>query len=69
MAEKTQKTGPITFVRQVRQEGSKVTWTSQSETITATIMVLVMSIIISIFLFSGDFIISALVRLITGLGS
>jgi len=69
MAEKTQKTGPITFVRQVQAEGSKVTWTSQGETITATIMVLVMSIIISIFLFTGDFIIQNVVRMITGLGS
>lgn len=69
MAEKTKKTGPITFLRQVQAEGSKVTWTSQGETITATIMVVVMSVIVSIFLFTGDIIISALVRMITGLGS
>ena len=69
MAEKTKKTGPITFLRQVQAEGSKVTWTTQSETIMATIMVLVMSVIVSIFLFTGDIIISALVRMITGLGS
>ena len=69
MAENIKKTGPITFMRQVQAEGSKVTWTSQGETITATIMVLVMSVIVSIFLFAGDVVISALVRMITGLGS
>ncbi|MEL6322735.1 MAG: preprotein translocase subunit SecE [Pseudomonadota bacterium] len=66
MAEKTKRTGPITFVRQVRAEGSKVTWTSRSETVTATIMVLIMSTLVALFLFAGDQIIARLVRLVTG---
>lgn len=69
MADKKKRPGPVTFARQVRAEGSKVTWTSRGETISATIMVLIMSVIISIFLFMGDQIWSFLVRLITGLGS
>lgn len=69
MAEKKKRTGPITFVRQVRAEGAKVTWTSRGETISATIMVLIMSVLIAIFLFAGDQFWSFIVRLITGLGS
>lgn len=66
--DKKQSVGPITFSRQVRAEGSKVTWTSRQETIAATIMVIVMSIIVALFLFFADFVIGGLVRLITGLG-
>lgn len=61
--------GPITFMRQVRAEGNKVTWTSRQETISATIMVIVMSIIVALFLFVADQIIAVLVRAITGLGN
>lgn len=69
MAEKTKRIGPITFARQVQAEGSKVTWTSRGETISATILVLIMSILVAIFLFAGDQFWSFVVRLITGLGS
>ena len=69
MAEKKTRIGPITFARQVQAEGSKVTWTSRGETISATIMVLIMSILVAIFLFFGDQFWSWIVRLITGLGS
>ena len=46
MADKAKKkrVGPITFFRQVRAEGNKVTWTSRQETIQATIFVVIMSI-------------------------
>lgn len=66
--DKNQSVGPITFSRQVRAEGSKVTWTSRQETIAATIMVIVMSIIVALFLFLADQIIGTIVRMITGLG-
>ncbi len=69
MAEKNKRIGPVTFVRQVQAEGSKVTWTSRGETISATIMVVIMSILVAIFLFAGDQFWSFVVRLITGLGS
>lgn len=69
MVEKTKRIGPITFARQVQAEGSKVTWTSRGETISATILVLIMSILIAIFLFFGDMAWGAIVRMITGLGS
>ncbi|MEO1100709.1 MAG: preprotein translocase subunit SecE [Pseudomonadota bacterium] len=66
--EKKQRIGPITFARQVRTEGSKVTWTSRQETIAATIMVVIMSIIVALFLFATDLVIGTVVRWITGLG-
>lgn len=71
MADKDKKKSvdPITFARQVRAEGEKVTWTSTQETIQASIMVIIMSVIIAIFLFGADFFIGIAVRLITGLGS
>ena len=69
MAEKVKKkrVGPITFIRQVRAEGNKVTWTSRQETIQATIFVVVMSILIALFLFAADFVINIFVKMITGL--
>jgi len=71
MADKDNKksVGPITFARQVQAEGRKVTWTSTPETIQATIMVIVMSVIIAMFLFLSDQLIAFGIRLLTGLGS
>ncbi|MEP1143542.1 MAG: preprotein translocase subunit SecE [Henriciella sp.] len=70
MADKDKKktVGPITFARQVEAEGRKVTWTSTPETIQATIMVVIMSIIVALFLFLSDQIIAQVIRWITGLG-
>ena len=65
--DKKQRVGPLTFVRQVRAEGNKVTWTSRQETIAATIMVIIMSIIVALFLFFADQIIGWVVGMITGL--
>jgi len=63
---KKKKVGPLTFFRQVRAEGAKVTWTSRSETVAATIMVLVMTVIVSIFLLTVDQLVGWGVRLISG---
>jgi preprotein translocase subunit SecE len=71
MADKDKKKSvdPVTFTRQVEAEGRKVTWTSPSETIQATIMVVIMSIIVALFLFFADQVIAIAIRLITGLGA
>jgi preprotein translocase subunit SecE len=66
--EKKKRIGPITYARQVRAEGEKVTWTTRQETIQATIMVIIMSIIVALFLFLADMVISAGVKAVTGLG-
>lgn len=71
MADKDKKKSvdPITFARQVEAEGRKVTWTSPQETVQATIMVVVMSVLVALFLFLADQIIAIVIRLITGLGA
>lgn len=58
------RVGPITFMRQVQAEGEKVTWTSRQETIQATIMVIIMSILIAFFLFVADWFINLIVSAI-----
>ncbi|MFN4024733.1 MAG: preprotein translocase subunit SecE [Hyphomonas sp.] len=64
--EKKKRIGPLTFARQVRAEGNKVTWTSRQETIQATIFVLIMSILIAIFLFLTDTVITLFVNFVRG---
>jgi preprotein translocase subunit SecE len=64
--EKKKSVGPLTFIRQVRAEGNKVTWTSRQETIQATIFVIIMSIVIAIFLFLTDQVISMFVNFVRG---
>lgn len=58
------KTNPAQFVRQVRQEASKVTWPSRKETGVATAMVFIMVTIMAIFFLAVDGIIAWLVELI-----
>ncbi|KCZ94653.1 preprotein translocase subunit SecE [Hyphomonas johnsonii] len=65
--DKKKRIGPITFSRQVRAEGNKVTWTTRPETIQASIFVIIMSVLIALFLFLADTLISMAVKLITGL--
>ncbi|HEY8963570.1 MAG TPA: preprotein translocase subunit SecE [Alphaproteobacteria bacterium] len=60
------KGNPIEFIRQVRQELSRVTWPSRKETTVSTIMVFVMVFISAIFLFLTDEVISVLIKLILG---
>ena len=71
MADKDQKpkkkrVGPLTFLAQVRAEGNKVTWTTRQETIQATIFVVIMSILIAIFLFLTDTVITMFVNFVRG---
>ncbi len=62
------KISPGEFVRQVRQEGSKVTWTSRKETGTSTIMVFVMVILAALFFFGVDLVLAEVVQLVLRLG-
>lgn len=63
------KTSPAQFVREVRQELSKVTWPTRRELTFRTISVLVMSALAALFFFLVDQIIAWGVQLILGLGS
>ena len=62
------KTNPAVFMRQVRQEVSKVTWPSRKETAGTTAMVFVMGALAAIFFLIVDQIISLGVQQILGLG-
>ena len=62
------KTNPGQFVRQVRQELSKVSWPSRKETGISTLMVFVMVFLAALFFFVVDQILAWGVQLIFGLG-
>ena len=62
------KISPLQFLRQVRQEATKVTWPTRKETIISTIMVFIMVIIAALFFFAVDQLLSTGVKLVFGLG-
>ena len=62
------KTSPAQFVREVRQEMSKVTWPSRKELTVTTFSVLEMSALAALFFFAVDQLIALAIRLILGLG-
>lgn len=62
------KTSPAKFMREVRQEVSKVTWPSRKETGVTTVMVFIMSVCASLFFLLTDQIISQLIELVLGIG-
>ena len=62
------KTNPAGFMRQVRQEVSKVTWPTRKETGITTVRVFVMVTLAAIFFLIVDQIISFGVQQILGLG-
>jgi preprotein translocase subunit SecE len=62
------KTSPAEFVREVRQETSKVTWPTRKETLITTTMVFVMATLAALFFLLVDQIISFGIRQILGIG-
>jgi preprotein translocase subunit SecE len=60
---------PLTFVHEVRQEVSKVTWPTWKEVWITTIMVLIMVAITSLFFLIADQLIGYAVSLILSAGS
>ncbi|MDB5360258.1 MAG: preprotein translocase subunit SecE [Rhodospirillales bacterium] len=63
------KTSPAEFVRQVRQEVTKVTWPTRKETSTTTILVFVMVFVAAMFFFTVDQGLSWAVRFVLSLGA
>lgn len=63
------RVSPIEFMRQVRQEISKVTWPSRKETIITTMLVFLMVFICAVFFLIVDRVLSWGVSLILGLGA
>ncbi len=62
------KTSPGEFIQQVRQEVAKVTWPSRKETTVTTGMVFLMVVLIALFFFFVDQILSFGVKQILGFG-
>jgi preprotein translocase subunit SecE len=62
------KATPAQFVREVRQELSKVTWPSRKETVLTTIMVFIIMLIAAVFFMIADTFLSYAVEWILKLG-
>jgi preprotein translocase subunit SecE len=62
------KVSPAQFVRQVRQEVTKVSWSNRKETGIGTLMVFIMVFLAAIFFFLVDMALSWGVQKILGLG-
>lgn len=61
------KMNPAKFVREVRQESSRVTWPTRKETTVYTVMALSMAAIAATFFIFIDWVASTLVRAIIGI--
>jgi len=59
---------PVEFIRQARQEASRVTWPTRKETSITTLMVFIMVMLAAVFFFVVDQVLAVAVRLILGLG-
>jgi preprotein translocase subunit SecE len=62
------RTSPAQFVREVRQELSKVTWPTRKELVVTTASVFAMAIAAALFFFAVDQIIAWVVQLVLGIG-
>ncbi|MFN3287127.1 MAG: preprotein translocase subunit SecE [Sphingomonadaceae bacterium] len=60
------RVAPAEFIRQVRQEASKITWPTRKETVSTTIMVLIMTLILAIFFLGIDQVLGRLIRALLG---
>lgn len=63
------KTSLNEFIREVRQEASKVTWPTRKETLITTGMVFVMAFLAALFFFVVDQVAGVGVRYILGIGA
>jgi preprotein translocase subunit SecE len=63
------KVNPLEFLRQVRQEASRVTWPSRRETGVTTAMVFAMVLVASLFFFLIDEGLGMVVRWALNLGT
>jgi preprotein translocase subunit SecE len=62
------KLDPAQYVREVRQEVSRVTWPSRKETLVTTGLVLAMSALAAVFFLVVDQLIQLAMRLVFGIG-
>jgi preprotein translocase subunit SecE len=63
------KVSPAHFVRQVRQEVSRISWANRRDTGLATLTVFIMASIAAVFFLLVDLVLSNVVQFVLGLGS
>jgi preprotein translocase subunit SecE len=63
------RTSPAEFLRQVRQEVSRVTWPSRKELTQTTLMVFLMAVTVALFFFVVDEALAFVVRFVLGIGA
>ena len=63
------KTSPGEFVRQVRQEASKIVWPTGRETMMTAVMVVIMTTLLGLFFFGTDTFFGWVVRMLLSLAS
>jgi preprotein translocase subunit SecE len=59
---------PAKFVREVRQEMTKVTWPTRKETMISAAMVVIIAAMASVFFVAVDMVIGTLIKLVLGVG-
>lgn len=59
---------PFQFLQEVRQEANKVTWPNRRETMITTLLVIVMCVFASLFLFAADQGIHLLITFVLSIG-
>lgn len=62
-------TSAFEFIRQVKQEASRVTWPTRKETTVTTIMVFIMVMLASFFFLGVDAVVGRIIKFILGLGN
>jgi preprotein translocase subunit SecE len=62
------RTNPIAFLRQTRQEVSKITWPTRNEVLISTVMVLILVTLASVFFLAADWVIAHAVQWALSLG-
>ena len=63
------RTSPAEFLRQVRQETSRVTWPTRKELTQTTLMVFLMAVTVAVFFFLVDEALGYFVRFVLGIGA
>ncbi len=63
------KTSPGDFVRQVRQEASKIVWPTGRETMVTAVMVVIMTSLLGLFFFVTDSLFGWVVSMLFSLAS
>lgn len=63
------KTSPAIFLKQVRQEISKITWPSRKEATQLTIVVMIACVLLALFFLFADWISAGVIKTILGIGA